>query len=145
VAAAVTVLGMCRATAGVPMLIQTLAHPEPELRVNAARALGLVGGPQVLAALSERTLDPVWQVRSAAAQALGRIGDAQAIPMLAGRLIDVAWWVRFNAAEALFRLGYSGRERLLETLAVHEDRFARDISLQVLQEHAAIAPAEVHA
>ena len=144
-AAAITVLGMCRATVAVPALIAKLGDPEPELRANAARALGSIGSPRALAALCERALDPVWHVRSTAAQALGRIGDAQAIPTLAGRLIDVAWWVRFNAAEALFRLGYSGRERLLETLAVHEDRFARDISLQVLQEHAANAPAEVHA
>jgi hypothetical protein len=145
VAAAITVLGMRRATAAVPALIAKLGDPEPELRANAARALGSIGSPQALAALCERTLDPVWQVRSTAAQALGRIGDTQAIPSLTGRLVDVAWWVRFNAAEALFRLGYSGRERLLETLANHEDRFARDISLQVLQEHAAGVPAEVPA
>ena len=145
VAAAITVLGMRRATVGIPALIAKLGDPEPELRASAARALGSIGSPQALGALCERTRDPVWQVRSTAAQALGRIGDAQAIPTLAGRLIDVAWWVRFNAAEALFRLGYCGRERLLETLAVHQDRYARDISLQVLQEHAASAPAEVHA
>jgi len=144
-AAAVTVLGMCRATAGVPMLIEMLAHPEPELRVNAARALGLIGSAAAVGALGERTLDPVWQVRSAAAQALGRIGDAQAIPALARRLIDVAWWVRFNAADALFRLGYPGRERLLDALAVHQDKFARDISRQILQQHAEDDRNEVHA
>jgi HEAT repeat protein len=143
VAAAITVLGMCRATVALPALVARLSDPEPELRANAARALGSIGSPGALAALCERTRDPVWQVRSTAAQALGRIGDAQAIPSLVGRLVDVAWWVRFNAAEALFHLGYPGRERLLETLAIHEDRFARDISLQVLQEHAASAPAEV--
>src|SRR4029077_17219773 len=87
-AGGVTVLGMCRATAGVPMLIEMLAHPEPELRVNAARALGLIGSPLAVGALCERTRDPVWQVRNAAAQALGRIGDANAIPSLAGRLVD---------------------------------------------------------
>jgi HEAT repeat protein len=145
VAAAITVLGMCRATVALPALVARLSDPEPELRANAARALGSIGSPQALRALCERTLDPVWQVRSTAAQALGRIGDAQAIPSLVGRLVDVAWWVRFNAAEALFHLGYPGRERLLETLAVHGDRFARDISLQVLQQHAAPGAAEVHA
>lgn len=140
-----TVLGISRTTAAVPLLLETLADPEPELRVNAARALGLIGAPQALAALCALARDPVWQVRSAAAQALGRIGDTQAIPTLEGRLIDVAWWVRFNAAEALFQLGYAGRERLLETLALHRDRFARDVSLQVLEEHAPPEPPEVHA
>jgi hypothetical protein len=135
-AVVITVLGLCRATAAVPMLIATLANLEPELRVNAARALGLIGSAQALAALGERTLDPVWQVRNAAAQALGHIGDAQAVPVLAGLLRDGAWWVRFNAAEALFRLGRPGRESLREALALNPDPFARDISRQVLEQHA---------
>jgi HEAT repeat protein len=145
VAVVVTVLGLCRATVAVPLLIATLGHAEAELRVNAARALGLIASPQALAALGERLSDPVWQVRAAAAQALGLVGDARAVPTLASRLTDAAWWVRFNAAEALLRLGDAGRQRLLETLAADEDRFARDISRQVLEEHAALALPEAQA
>jgi HEAT repeat protein len=141
-AVVITVLGLSRATVAVPLLIATLGHAEPELRVNAARALGLIASPQALAALGERMLDPVWQVRGAAAQALGLIGDDRAVASLTVALTDSAWWVRFNAAEALFRLGDPGRERLLETLTAHEDRFARDISRQVLEEHGALAQPE---
>jgi hypothetical protein len=142
VAVVITVLGLCRASVAVPMLIATLNHSEAELRVNAARALGLIGSAQALAALGERLADPAWQVRAAAAQALGLIGDARAVPTLATRLTDPAWWVRFNAAQALWQLGEAGRQCLHETLAAHEDRFARDISRQILEEHAALPQPE---
>ena len=141
VAVAVQVLGERKAAAAVPALVGILAHPNAELRLNAARALGQIGDAHALEALCTMAHDPIWGVRSAAAQALGRIGDARALSTLAGRLIDRAWWVRYNAAQALYKLGAPGRDTLLETVARAADRYARDISLQVLQqnEHPAAA------
>jgi HEAT repeat protein len=130
---AATVLGLSRHEGAVPMLIDLLADPEPELRVNAARALGLVGGRRAVAALCEHGTDPVWQVRSGVAQALGRAGDPSVVPVLTRLLPDPAWWVRWNAALALSRLGEAGRETLVRARGNHVDRFARDISREVLE------------
>jgi HEAT repeat protein len=135
VTVAVRVLGERKATAAIPCLIELLEHPDAELRLNAVRALGQIGDLHALEPLCRVATDPVWGVRSNAAQALGRLGDVRALSTLSGRLIDRAWWVRYNAAQALFRLGAAGRERLLDTVAGTDDRYARDISLQILQQH----------
>lgn len=130
---AATVLGLSRQQDAVPALVELLADTETELRVNAARALGLVGGRRAVAGLCAHGTDPVWQVRSAVAQALGRAGDPAVVPTLAALLPDPAWWVRWNAALALSRLGEAGREALVRARGDHVDRFARDISREVLE------------
>jgi len=130
---AAIVLGLSRQEAAVPMLVDLMADPESELRVNAARALGLVGGGRAVAALCAQGADPVWQVRSAVAQALGRAGDPIGVPILSSLLPDRAWWVRWNAALALSRLGDAGREILVRAGRDHADRFARDVSREVLE------------
>jgi HEAT repeat protein len=130
---AATVLGLSLQQDAVPALVDLLADPESELRVTAARALGLVGGRRAVAALCAHGTDPVWQVRSAVARALGRTGDPTAVPILAVLLPDPAWWVRCNAALALSRLGEAGRETLVRARSDHVDRFARDISREVLE------------
>ena len=129
---AATVLGISRQEDALPALIDLLADPEAELRVNAARALGLVAGRPAVAALCAHGSDPVWQVRSAVAQALGRAGDPTVVAILSGLLPDPAWWVRWNAALALSRLGEAGHEALVRARN-HADRFARDISREVLE------------
>jgi HEAT repeat protein len=133
--AAVTVLGLLRADRAVPALITTLQEADPELRIASARALGVIASTQALDALCGSTQDKDWPVRSAACRALGQVGDGRAILWLQARLSDSQWWVRFNAAEALVRLGAPGRRCLRETSAGDEDRYARDISRQVLEEH----------
>ena len=132
---AIQVLGQRKSPSAVPCLIDLLDHASAELRLNAARALGQIGDAHALTPLCRSAQDPIWGVRSAAAQALGRIGDARALPTLSGRLIDRAWWVRYNAAQALYRLGSEGRDALLDTVARTADRYARDISMQVLQQN----------
>jgi hypothetical protein len=51
-------------------------------------------------------------------------------------LADPAWWVRHNAAQALYDIGERGIALLHAASDHHADRFARDISRQVLEEHA---------
>jgi len=134
-AVAIQVLGQRKAPSAVACLVDLLDHPNAELRLNAARALGQIGDAHALTPLCRSAQDPIWGVRSAAAQALGRIGDARALTTLSGRLIDRAWWVRYNAAQALYQLGTAGRDALLDTVARAADRYARDISMQVLQQN----------
>jgi HEAT repeat protein len=128
----VKVLGMLRAMPAVATITTTLQHPDDEIRVASAKALGEIGDARAVAALRTALKDKAWPVRSAAAKSLGHLSRREAIPDLAEVLADSAWWVRFNAAEALYRLGATSTLR--ETLANHGDRFARDISRQVLEQ-----------
>lgn len=135
VSVAIKVLGMLRARAAVPLMIDFLQQPIVEVRVNSAKALGLIDDKQAVTALGDACDDPEWQVRSAAAQALGRLQDPAAIPALLRGLSDSNWWVRFNSAESLYQVGGDGIQALEATLTAHLDPFARDISRQILQEH----------
>ena len=76
--------------AAVPALIDALAHPDPEVREQAARALALIG-PKATAAVPEliKLLDDEAEpVRRQAARALGQVGPAAkiAIPALIKQL-----------------------------------------------------------
>ena len=116
-------------------MIDFLQQPIVEVRVNSAKALGLIDDKQAVTALCDACDDPEWQVRSTAAQALGRLRDPVAIPVLQRGLSDSNWWVRFNSAESLYQIGGDGIQALKATLTAHLDTFARDISRQILQEH----------
>lgn len=136
---AVRVLGLLKANEAAPEIVTLLNHPDSEVRLNSARALGLIGTQRAVVALCQRVSDAVWEVRSSAVQALGRIKDAMSIPILTRALGDQAWWVRFNAAQALFELGGAGIDALKNTMTIHPDAFARDISRQIMEEHGVIA------
>lgn len=137
-AVAVRALGLLKADHSAPEIIALLEHPDTEVRLNSARTLGHIGSPVVIKPLLQRLQDPVWEVRSIAVKALGYLGYPLAIPVINQALEDTAWWVRYNAAEALFRLGEAGISVLKHAMAVSPDRFARDISRQILEEHRVI-------
>lgn len=129
----VKVLGMLRAMPAVPTITACLQHPDDEIRVASAKALGEIGDARATGPLRAALKDKAWPVRSAAAKSLGHLSRREAIPELAEVLADSAWWVRFNAAEALYRLGATSTLR--ETMMNHADRFARDISRQLLEQY----------
>lgn len=132
-AAAIRTLGMLRATGAVASIIRHLVHPDIEIRVQSAKALGDIGDAQAAPALQQAMHDPAWEVRAVAANVLGVFRDEVALPVLATSLADPAWWVRFNAAHALTKFGARGTEAL-ESALMHTDAFVRDISRQVLEE-----------
>ena len=134
VVVAIRVLGMLRATEAVTPLTALLKSPEYRVRLNAARALGQIGGRAPLAELAALCDDPAWEVRNMAVQALGKLQGAQQIPMLAKALGDSAWWVRYSAAQALCALGEPGIDALRKAMTTSSDRFASEMSRQVLQE-----------
>lgn len=116
-----------------PTLIRDLArHDDPEVRVEAVRALGHLA-PDVesvdvcLAALD----DPAWPTRALAARSIGRLGGGQAIPRLERAMGDTAYWVRHHAGQALANLGEPGREALERRLA-DANPFVRDMAAQML-------------
>ena len=135
IAAVIRALGLLKADKAAPEIIALLEHPDSEVRLNSARTLGHIGSPIAINPLLKRLRDPVWEVRSAAVKALGYLGYPMAIPSVQTALQDAAWWVRYNAAEALFWMGGAGVSALKEALSTSPDRFARDMSRQILEEH----------
>lgn len=94
--------------------LTTLAdHPNPEVRVQSARALGSFPHKESVAALRRLVTDEAWAVRAQAVRSLGMIADAGTLPLLTVALDDPEWWVRLRAALALMRLGTAGRNALL--------------------------------
>ena len=111
---------------------RSLLDPDPEVRVAAARAIGRLQVDGCSAALMAALRDQAWPVRAQAAWALGRTRSEIAVLPLAGRLEDPAWWVRRHAAYALWELGEAGREALREIAYGSQDRYAREMALEVL-------------
>jgi CubicO group peptidase (beta-lactamase class C family) len=91
-------------------LIVALTDADPQVRENAALALGRIGPPAAAAIdpLVATFADRDIYLRGAAAVALGRIGEA-AVPALTRALRDANEDVRWSAAIALGRLGPAGQ------------------------------------
>ena len=89
-------------------------HPDPEVRVQAARSLGSFPHKDSVAALKRLVTDEAWAVRAQAVRSLGMIADAGTLAAVKAALEDSVWWVRLRAALALMRFGGAGRNALLE-------------------------------
>jgi HEAT repeat protein len=89
-------------------------HADPEVRIQAARALGTFPHKESVTALKRLVTDEAWEVRAQAARSLGMIADAGTLPAVKSALQDEVWWVRLRAALALMRFGAGGRNALLE-------------------------------
>jgi len=120
---------------------QWIAHPNPEVRSAALRALSRLG--RVPLNLSEDLLtaldDQTEFVRVQAAHAAKGLPQKLVLPILYESMGDRSWWVRRASAESLLRLGAGGRATLEKAARSHPDRFARDMSAQVLADsHTAV-------
>lgn len=127
----IAVLGHKRVGSSIITLTQFTSHTNLEIRVEAYRALGLMGDARALPMLLGGMLDDQWEVRAVSAKALKHFPEAVVITALQSGLTDKVWWVRFNCASSLGTLGKNGREALLHSLQSH-DRFAREISQMIL-------------
>ena len=106
-------------------------HPNPEVRIQAARALGSFPHRESVTALTRLVADAAWEVRAQAARSLGMIADATTLPRVRAALRDPEWWVRLRAGLALMRFGTAGRNALLE-IEVGADPAARDVAKLIL-------------
>jgi HEAT repeat protein len=99
-----------------PRLRQLLAdEPELDVRISAARALGVVGGADDVAVLSAlAAAGQPTELRRAAVQALGELGHPDAAPVLAGLLSDADIRLAQHCGDALVRLGPAGVRELLD-------------------------------
>ena len=106
-------------------------HPDPEVRIQVARALGSFPHRESVAALTRLAVDTAWAVRAQAVRSLGMIADATTLPLLRAGLRDPEWWVRLRAGLALMRFGAPGRNALLE-IEVGADPDARNVAKLIL-------------
>lgn len=83
--------------------------PQAEVRAEAARLLGALGGEPGAQRLLELLADPEATVRAAAAESLGRLSERSLAPQLARLLSDPSWQVRKRAGLALRCLGSPGK------------------------------------
>ena len=93
---------------GIPTLIEALRGKDEVVSLDAAYALGAIGGPAV-PALIEALQAESEDIRRHAAYAVGAIG-APAVPALIEALCDASWWVRANAAQTLGYIGQPAKE-----------------------------------
>jgi len=114
VAAHLCGLGGVRAAA--PLLVTQLeSHEDPTVAAAAAAALGKVGRPQDVGALSAAALHFfAFPVRHAAIEALGELGVEAAVPVLTGHLDDPRSQIAEAAARSLIALGPRGRRAVVE-------------------------------
>jgi len=82
-------------------LILKLRHKDPEVRINAIKALEEIKTPQVVEALIFALKDKDLEVRLSATKALGKLKDSQAIDPLIHKLKDKNLNVRAEAVNAL--------------------------------------------
>ena len=89
-----------------PAIIESLKDPDPEVRLQAARALGVMESvPGAAGPLADLMADESPDIRKVAIFALGQTRDPSAIQTLLPRLDDPLEDVRWNAALALAVLG----------------------------------------
>jgi len=109
-------------------------HPEKEIRIKIARALGHMRIPTSMDILVRLADDEAWEVSAQAMKSLGKLGDAQAIEVLSKGMFSPFWHVRFNAGHGLAKLGETGFKHLQRVKKQKKDRYASEMANMVLNE-----------
>ena len=109
-------------------------HPEKEIRIKIARALGHMRIPTSMDILVRLADDEAWEVSAQAMKSLGKLGDAQAIEVLSKGMFSPFWHVRFNAGHGLAKLGETGFKHLQRVKKQKKDRYASEMATMVLNE-----------
>jgi HEAT repeat protein len=107
-------------------------HPEKEIRIASARALGNFLMPEAQKDLVRLTKDDAWEVQAQAYKSLGKLKLSDSSEDLEKGLYSFNWHVRYNAGFGLAMLGISGIERLKAITKETKDRFASDMATMVL-------------
>ena len=131
----IRVIGMLCIPEAVPRLKELLHHYSIDVRRNSVRALTSIRDLSSIAPIATLARDSEWEVRNSVMHALGRLKAVDQIPLLYQGLSDLNWSVRSSAAHALQEFGQPGIAVLNKASKHHVDAFARDISVQVIQEH----------
>jgi hypothetical protein len=86
-------------------VLERLDDPNPEIREEAAKALGRIGAEDAAQALIDRLKDSHSTIRIQAAQALGRIGNPAAIPALMEGINSPSEELQEACIQALGKIG----------------------------------------
>lgn len=139
--AAAQVAGRLDVKSAGEVLIKTVNDSQPPVRFAAMRALGQIGEPTAITALTQqlehyRKGEGAWS----ALDALARIGHASSVPAFKARLSDRDQYVRRAAVEGLGRAGATDEIPTLQTLVVKDGsemvRAAAAFALQKLGQDA---------
>jgi len=122
---AVRELAQARTPLAVEDLVRTLHDPSPEIRREAAIALGEIKDARAVPALLEVLNDPASSLKLEIAEALGKIGSPAAVPDLIALLQNARLDVRLAAILALRQIADPSSlpallERVLQTESVTE-------------------------
>ncbi len=109
-------------------------HPDKELRLRTARALGRLLVPAGRRPLMALAADPAREVQAQALRSLGYLQDPRTIPVLVKALFSPNWHVRYNAGHAVAAFGPVGLEQLREIARQRSDRYASDMAAMVLDD-----------
>jgi len=105
-----------------------------DVRINSLLAIGKINDLFAVKTVIDALTDPEWQIRAVACNLIGDMAIKGAIDRLISLLTDESWFVRKNSAAALVSLGRIGILGLFTALN-SDDRYARDMVVQTLQEH----------
>jgi len=134
IAILIEMAGLLPARSLYPEIIVFAAHPDTEVRIRVARALGRLMIPDSLEILSSLADDPEWAVEAQAVRSLGRLNNPAALDVLARGLHSLSWYVRSNAKDALLDMGMDGVRKLKEISETTQDPFAADMAEMGLEE-----------
>ena len=104
-----------------------------DLRISSLLAIGKINDLFAVKTIIDALSDSDWQVRAVACNLIGEMAIKGASDRLVSLLTDESWYVRKNSAAALVRLGKIGIMGLFMALN-SDDRYARDMVVQTLQE-----------
>ena len=109
-------------------------HPDKEIRIRVARTLGKLLLPDSVPTLVSLAADEAWEVQAQAVKSLGKLRARGTLDLLAKALFSPYWYVRYNAGYGLAEMGEAGFRRLKKVAAQQDDRYARDMSVMVLND-----------
>ena len=109
-------------------------HPDKEIRIRVARALGRLLVPETAETLIRLASDEAWEVKAQAVKSLGKMKNLRALDLLTKSLFSPFWYVRHNAGYGLAEMGEAGLRRLKQVAGQEEDKYARDMSEMVLND-----------
>jgi len=115
-------------------IVPLAGHPDKEVRIKVARTLGKLLLPEAAGTLLALASDEAWEVQAQAVKSLGKLKDRSALDILTGALFSPFWYVRFNAGYGLAEMGEEGLRRLKRVAAQKVDRYAREMSVMVLND-----------
>lgn len=115
-------------------VVALAGHPHKEIRIRVARTLGKLLIPETVETLIALSSDEAWEVKAQAVKSLGKMKNLKTLDVLERSLFSPNWYVRYNAGHGLAELGEEGLRRLKGVAAQEVDRYARDMSVMVLND-----------